>query len=359
MAKSPVYFYPLKEDQAGQKLFFMHQIEGVLQVSSCDRGTGTIERLSSSLDMPTNVSFLPDNSAFSFIDHGSIKLKRLNYRSASRIEPDIPLYTPSSLYWLNSDWSYLSAGYAKRRGIFLLKEDGLVQPILFNAAGDYSYPHCVGGTVFCIRRDVKNGNYAVVSAQLTAFDQRLLKNDIDLSSEQRITFSQKQAAQALYASESQTHDLLIADFGTTPVVFLSMVSCHKGYLLGHTVLDNQDVRFDCYQITEREPYQPWQIAKLFDFCIPMKFFAVDSADCLCEALIPLQPCYTACGIYYVDYDQGSGRLKPFFYDCAQTESVSIDIPLHHCLPPRMGWEQLIFGGSSMNESTSFVFRSPY
>ena len=171
------FFYPIGivPDGSYQKMLCMYQDSARrMHVLLCDTTSKTCEPCLSMQYNPTNVLLLPDGSGFSFVDHGILKIKHFNKRSAKIVEIYEPLRNITCFQW-TSDGKYciLQAQRTEHIGIYAVSHDGEVVKILTSFEVDYKFPQIVGDTMFCVRT-TRNGSSQLVSKNLMTQDNQIL-----------------------------------------------------------------------------------------------------------------------------------------------------------------------------------------
>jgi hypothetical protein len=265
---------------------------------------------------PTQVALLPDETGFSFIDNGAIKIKEFTYRSERRIEPDIPIHSPYLSKWLTPEWCMLSAVYGHYSGIFALRCDGVVLPFLVSKHAHFTYPCSLGADIFAICQDSITGSYAVIVTRQTEHEKDMLAGRL---SPDLLNFSDDAVKKVVGGERLST---LIYDFGSLPIAFLRMQSETMGYVLSHRTTmagGSEKVLCECYQLSCTATRPVWHAKKLFSFSIPSRFFDLNHPDGIYERMLPLVPCYLEDRIYYIDYDERTNSLLPFVYQLTTGE----------------------------------------
>jgi len=318
---------------AADNTFFMQQFRsGRTQVGIFDKNSGWYEPVTPLMYSPTNVMLIPDGSGISFIDNGIIKIKLFSHRSAQRIEPTLPIFSPSFVQWYSTDFLCCSAQYANQRGIFFINKAGGVVPVLYDHDAYYGHPQIIDGSLFCIRKHVQTGCNTIVWVP-----NNVLKSYIDEHGE-------KYAENMSNFTAIQTIECL--SFGTTPVAFLSMSSATSGYIIGYRQNETNKgtlICFVCYHLQKKE--DGWTTQKIFDFSLPTIFITS-----LAESVAPLLPRYAPSGIYYVHYDEVADALIPYCYSFLLQQSQKINLGDNlakdsgRLTTPMQDGKQLILGG---------------
>lgn len=267
-----------------------------------DPQTRYAEQLLFSRFTPAGFRLLPSKEGFSFIDNGLLKVKKFFKRSPRIIEFDAPIYQVELVNWLDDTTCYASGRYQNHFGIFHIDYEGEVQPLCVKEAVDCMYPQKIDDTLFYIERDEQLHCRVMQTSYVPApgenFNERLAWH---------------------YDQHQLFHEIACFE---TPVVFLSMVSAHEGFVIGHPSIVNRSnpiITFDYYHLIKQDS---WQVQKLFSFSIPSALLFVGSPSRLYESLMPLLPQRYDHRIVFVQtinesltislyvYDQHTGLIEP-------------------------------------------------
>lgn len=296
---------------------------------------------------PAGVRMLPDNTGFSFLDDGRIRIKQAIKRSPKTIDIYQPLYNLGVVEWIDGHHGYFTACKDKRYALFHLALCGPVEEIFGDADSvDCLYPQKVGKELFYIERSVTAPHrYFLVSRPYPEINHVCHQSLIDFDN----TFF---AHSTMFIPKKEDKKILI-DNGEDPLIFLTMISNDMGFVIGHPVsVDKQEsfIPFSCFLLTKQK--DSWLLSFLFFFCIPMNLF-VSSSDFLYESLFPLIPCYQNDFLYFASAPYGNQPFNIYSYSLStqlieqcthNTDMLSV------LLPPRIVDNQLFYGGSIFHDS---------
>src|SRR5690606_3475103 len=104
---SKEYLYPVAHLSDYKTIFLIHQKYNYsIELLIWDCETNQIQEGLWSLFNPAGFQLLPDESGFSFIDNGRLRIKYFNKRSPKVIDFDNYFYNMSLINWINSDEFY-------------------------------------------------------------------------------------------------------------------------------------------------------------------------------------------------------------------------------------------------------------
>src|SRR5579871_4380579 len=116
------YMYPVAclNDET---ILYIHQLNPTcIQLYSWNPVTDIHEPLLWSLYNPANVQLLPNNTGFSFIDNGRLRIKLFEKRSPKTIDFDDPIFNINGLQWIDEHSCCCSAQYGSYFSIFQLHD---------------------------------------------------------------------------------------------------------------------------------------------------------------------------------------------------------------------------------------------
>lgn len=281
------YIYPITTyiDNGQELVLFMHQTATQeTRFWSLNMQTHSYEQLLSSRYNPIGVILLPDNSGFSFLDNGLIKVKKFLKRSPQTIEIYEPLYNFGIPQWSNNNHCFFHAKEGNRFGIYQTDLDGQVSPIIKNQSYDYLYPQKVDNQLFFIARDL-TGNCYVKKLHDYATQNVEMQN--------------------------------IQDFGHCNVISLSMINENEGFVIEHMPTDDMQLTFNFYYFDIRGK------KILFTFYLPSSFF-IDKAIMLRDPLAALFPRITSDKIYFISCYKNQHNMQHYYYDLKINKIISCD-----------------------------------
>jgi len=258
--------------------------------------TNSYEQLLSSQYNPVEVALLPDNSGFSFLDNGLIKVKNFLKRSPKTIEIYEPLYAISSVQWLNATTCFFHAKQGNRYGIYQVDLDGQLETIIKSPSYDYLYPQKIDDTLFFIARDlsgycyVKKTNY--------------------------------------YATQTPAH-IHVQNFAQNSLMNLIMINEREGFVIEHVSSSNALLTFNFYQLYCNE--NVWNKKIVFTFSVPI-FLFFDKSTMLRDPMQALFPRVASDKIYFISSHEDACHMKHYYYDLTTDEIISCDTYCYFPVP---------------------------
>jgi len=309
------YIYPVASLNNGATILCIHQHSPTnIELLEWNPETNHTEQMLWSVYNPAWLQMLPDNTGFSFIDNGRLRIKLFQKRSPKSIDFDEPLFDINGLQWIDEHTCYCSAYYNDNFALFELHDDGTLQCLHWKKGSDYLYPQKIDNQLFYIERCTTENstNYHIM--------------------------------QCIYHYNDSE---LIADFGNTPIVFLTMISNTQGFVLEHAQnIDSSNLTtlFTYHEIKNQGG--TWNKNVLFSFSIPTDLLR-EGSDRLYESLLPLLPRIVDNKIYFVSCSNDNSFLEPYFYSLSSKTIHKINLPTkngHYFVPMQCG-NKLYCGGT--------------
>jgi hypothetical protein len=318
------YVYPVASLCNGKTILYIHQRTATsLELFEWNTKTNQTEQILWSVFNPAGLELLPDNSGFSFIDNGRLRIKLFQKRSPKTIDFDEPLYNINRLHWIDQSICYCSAQQNNNFALFQLDNNGIMKCLVSKNNKDYMYPQKIGDQLFYIERSASKDAPGALQYQIVS--------------------SQYDNDNACAAATE-----LIADFDTNPIVFLTMISDKEGFVLEHPQnLDSNSsiVLFMYHHIIKQG--NSWHKNKIFSFEIPACLL-LEGKGRLYESLLPLLPRIVKNKVYFVDC-VGSNDLflEPYMYNLSTNIIQKITVPSKkgHYFVPILCGTQFYCGGS--------------
>jgi hypothetical protein len=320
------YMYPVASSNNGATILCIHQ-NSLTNITLLEWNPEThhTEQILWSVYNPAMVQILPNNSGFSFIDNGRLRIKSFQKRSPKAIDFDEPLFGINGLQWIDAHSCYCSAQYNDNFALFELHDDGTMHCLRWKKGSDYLYPQKIDNQLFYIER------YATEN-----------------STHYRIM-------QSSYQSSQNDNAIVIADFCNNPIIFLTMISDKHGFVLEHAQhidSDNPIASFSYHEIKKQD--DTWTKNVLFSFSIPTNLL-LKGEECLYESLLPLLPRIIDNKVYFVDCANSYNcTLEPYFYDLSVQIIQKISLPAkegHYFVPMQCG--NSFYCGSGEKQLASF------
>src|SRR4030095_10985072 len=306
------YIYPVACLNDETTIFLIHQLSSQhIELLQWNAQTNHTEQALWSLFNPAGLQLLPDNSGFSFIDNGRLRIKFFNKRSPKTIDFDEPLFNINSLYWIDIHSCYCSAQQGNDYALFHLHDDGTINYIVACDNKDCLYPQKIDTHLFYIERDKTN--------------------IIDPTS--------YHIMHALCPMHGALDAQKIIDFKDRPIAFLQMLSPEKGFVIEYQkTIDTNDktMLFIYYHIIKQSDF--WTKKELFSFIIPRVLLMHDNEEALYESMLPLLPQVVENKIYFVTSLLSDNYiLRPYYYDVLTEVCTKIIFSSQrqgHCFVPR-------------------------
>jgi len=323
------YIYPVASLCNGETILYIHQSNTTsLELFEWNTKTNRAEQILWSVFNPAGLLLLPNNSGFSFIDNGRLRIKLFQRRSPKAVDFDEPLFNINALFWIDEHTCYCSAQQNANFALFQLQDDGTMQCLIAENGKDFMYPQKIDKLLFYIER------YATQDAS-RALHYKIMSN--------------------LHQDDNfcATAAKLILDFGDKPIIFLTMVSDKEGFVLEHAQnidSDSSVALFTYYQIIKQDNI--WHKNLLFCFEIPTNLL-LTSEQRLYESLLPLLPRIVKNKVYFVDCSENNDySLEPYFYDLSTKAKQKIILPTKkpgHYFVPMLCGEKFYCGGTVSND----------
>lgn len=333
------YVYPIAVLD-NERIMYMHQINATtIRLLSWNSMSDSREELLWSMYTPIQVKILPHKKGFSFIDNGRLRIQLFQKRSPKAVDFDDPIYNINTIEWLDEHMCYCSAQYNNHSALFQLSDDGTTHLLIAHSEKDYVYPQKVNASLFFIERSVsfaKTFNYCILKTEYhTSLPASLPEKNNDLE--------------------------LIIDFQDKPIIFLTMISEHEGFVIEHQKTihsDDSTTLFSYHHIFI--DHDTWIVSKLFSFHIPTCLFLPGRKECLFESIIPLLPKVIDNKIFFVDCTYNENNFLELYYYDLEHQHIKklqgIHNDQHYFIPIRFN-NELYVGGSYTQENSqkNFLF----
>lgn len=245
---------------------------------------------------PAGLTLLPDESGFSCIDRGQLRIKRFNRRTPKLIDFCYPIYDVNSVHWIDSEHCYLNAKKNNHHALFYIDfPEHQIYCLQEHATRDYRFPQRVNGEIFYVEHhthDDRPDSYAIMAIACPHYQSS-------------ITQENTEEIIRLYPAPAR----MVLDAGSRRILFLAMTSPESGYFVEHLPSnDTERIHLACCSF-ERE---------LFRFSIPNTLvMSEDITERLHETILPFLPRYTDNTIYFCsDCERADYTIDIFAYDKA-------------------------------------------
>lgn len=312
---SPIeYLYPVAFNQLQNALYLIYQkspesIElWFWNPQTHEAVPGLLSRFT-----PAGIRILPSGKAFSFVDHGVIKVQSLIKRSPQRIELNRPLHDITLLEWLDDDNFFLSAKERNRYGIYQINREGQVIPLILNPYADCLYPQKVGSWLFYIERVLVNG---IQQHKIMQVEYKAISYPVDEDFEGYEPINSEVVEKERITIFGLLYEPICAKEVVIPAAFLRMVSLECGYYISYPSQikrTEQLVNCDYFQLKKQENGE-WTSLRLFSFKLPTNLLFVHTESRLYESILPLLPKQYGNHIYYNNVISDSFNLAVYSYD---------------------------------------------
>lgn len=317
------YIYPVASLNDGTEILCIHQHSPTnIELLVWNTATHQSEQILWSVFNPAGLQILPDNSGFSFIDNGRLRIKSFQKRSPKAIDFDEPLFGINGLQWIDNHICCCSAQYNNNFALFELHDDGTLECLMTKEGKDFMCPQKVGGQLFYIERYATEKGCGDIHYHIASC----------LYEKKNSCFSQSN---------------IIADFQNKPIMFLTMVDDTQGFVMEHAQhinSENPTTSFTYHQIIKEGG--TWNQKPLFSFAIPTTLL-LDDQEQLYESILPLLPRTINNKIYFVDCAKNNNHiLELYSYDLAKSTVKKINLAKQkgHCFVPVLCGNAFYCGG---------------
>jgi hypothetical protein len=290
---SAEYLYPVGASALQERMYVVYQKSTThIELWEWDIHTTRANQMLLSRYSPAGFQLLPDESGFSFIDQGTLKVKQFIKRSPRTIEFDAPVCHVELVHWIDERNGYTSGRYLDRHLIFQFDWNGMVQPLVYHTDADALYPQKVDSSLFYIER--KEGKATLMRSSYAPHHAEEWHDRI---------------AQCEGATRTP---LLVFD---EPIAFLKMVSDTQGFVIGYPAeVHSREklITFHYYQLSGSD--DAWEKEYLFSFAVPTELLHAKSSERLYESILPLMPRIYEQEIMFVDAAESTGYLSIYRYD---------------------------------------------
>lgn len=326
MLSAAEYIYPVASLNNGEIILCIHQYTPTnIELLSFNTQTHQTEQILWSVFNPAGLQILPDNSGFSFIDNGRLRIKSFQKRSPKSIDFDEPLFGINSVHWIDNHSCYCNAQYNNNFALFELHDDGTIECLRVVEGKDYMYPQKIDDELFYIERcATKNNPHSVHYSIASCSYQK--RNGLS------------------------TQANIIADFNNKPIVFLTMLSDTQGFIVEHASHINSEsptTSFIYHHIVKEG--DRWNTKALFSFSVPTNLLLSNEIR-LYESILPLLPRIEGDKIYFVDCTKNPDYvLEPYFFDLSAktVQTINLKQPKSHCFTPMLCGNTLYCGGTKL------------
>jgi hypothetical protein len=281
MTHSHYFLYPVASLHNEKIILFLKQnSKDNIELIIWDNTTKHAEKGLWSLFNPAGIQILPDETGFSFIDNGRLRIKYFNKRSPKTIEFDQYIYNIHTIHWINSSECYFSAKSINDLfSVFHCSMDGTTQCLISDKQSHCMYPQKINNQLFFIKKTDKKWSIT----------------------------------QTYYDKNSSNPHVEIINFNNNPIIFLHMISETEGFVIKHAKAidrEQKNIIFHYYYIYKKNSV--WSKKCLFSFTIPSFLLMPDSLYRLYESLLPLIPRIIDKTIYFVDSSKNNDNLLELF-----------------------------------------------
>ena len=172
---SEEFLYPVATfNNDGQNFIYVIYQKNVhhLELWSVNRETMAANKVLMSNFNPAGIKLLPNQSGFSFIDNGRIRVKYTNKLPSLSFDFEYPIYDFHTVEWINDRHFYFSAKAGKRFCVFLCDTNTkqtktlIEKEVCSRINEDFMYPQIIGDKVYFISKSV----HKLFDAQYETFD---------------------------------------------------------------------------------------------------------------------------------------------------------------------------------------------
>jgi len=285
------YLYPIisYRTKSNKMLIFLQDSLNSSSIFEWDTKSGKADQISLSWHEPLLVKLLPDETGFSFLYDGIIRVKYTHKRSIKTIELSQPVFMIRSLSWIDNGHCYFTARQHEKFGhsIYMTDLTGELSLLVSDGAHDCLYPSIVDSHIFYIHRNLERTEFTIA---MLPFGDAISHEHIE--SKQLINF----------------------DISGEQIGFLKMTTAVQGFFVGFKNSGNM-VLFSYYSLIKSN-LSVWSYEKLFEFHVPRDMIFGESENRIREAVIPFIPQISPHEhlISYIDYGSELGKIFLIFYD---------------------------------------------
>ncbi len=254
-----------------------------------------------------NFQLLPDNSGYSFIDNGRLRIKFRTKPSPVSVDFLYPLYDLHSIVWLSDTDGIICAKYKNCFGLFHFAIDGRVEPLIWTGSSDFLYPQKVDKYIFCIKKALDQSLSNVIRFDCDKPHMYLEAWD-DLSFDKQVAILMRKKCDTINSRLPRIESII----STRHIVCLSMININCGLYITHTGETNFVFNFSCHILLNKRG--KWQNKKLFNFCIPRYLLLESSEKRVVEKIRLLLPMIHKNRVYFTDSCGKQNTLGLFYYD---------------------------------------------
>jgi len=315
------YVYPVafctQDNQQHIYLLYQKSIRHI-ELWVLDPSTKIVNKALLSSFTPAGLRILPDESGFSFIDNGRIKIKQFCKRSPKSLDIYEPIYDIGVVEWSTPTQCYFSAKENGSSNIYALNMRAELTKIVGSSdkCVDCLYPQKVGDQLFYIERTECSGGHRFAIMQTSypeiSYDQTNFNDVNNFDAKVKVMLAQQAMNEP--SDNCQPIKKLICDWEDQALAFLCMVSPHEGFVLEHpSKIDKQDktIILSYYRILMES--DKWHRSYLFSFEVPLHLLLPDSASRLYESMLPLLPRHIGDYIYFVDCSRHTENFNLTMY----------------------------------------------
>ncbi len=370
-AHAKEYLYPVATctTPSGASRFFLiyQKSPQHLELWSWDPATNLAAKALSSTFIPAGLQMEPDNSGFSFIDNGRIRIKKFNQRSPKTLEMYEPIHTIGTVTWAYPGIAYFHAKERDRFKIFQISDQSDLTCLVSGNGSDCMYPCIIDDQLFYIERQPTRSPdqelFHLVPQQSERFTYSIkcipyVRRRYDAAPSFNDDVLAQERVKAILCGEDQIHGLMhqsgcaaaILEFGKRPISFLQMISQTEGFYIEHPpVVDKHDERiiFLCHRIYKEQ--NSWKNEYLFSFSIPAHLL-MRPTDCLYESMLPLLPRWYGGSFYYLHAQEGED-LAVYKFDGATGHKIQCTPPGNY-MAPLVSGNRVYYGGELKTDTAS-------
>lgn len=362
------YLYPVDtiNHEGRKKMCVLYQKWNGLELYFWDPVTHKATLGLLSFFQPTSLTVLPNQEAFSFIDHDRIRIKYVNKRSPKSLDFYGP-YDLTTITWIDNESFYFSAKERRHHNLFHATTEGDLFRLTISNTNHYIYPQKVGEMLFFIE-STDNGDYAIKSIEYPTeyLANKIYKEKQSFSLEDEIrTLITEEAFRETYKPilDIQSARTLIGFerkyMEERALAFLHMTSLAEGFFIqyiDHIDKDQKVLELDYYTLYKNGA--EWSFALLFTFSIPLHFIMYQKGKIMMsESILPFLPFHDRDSIYFTKYDDDKEILELFMYtkgDKNLKKCVAAQNNQELFFAPRRLHEKIFCGGSLMGNQKPHV-----
>jgi hypothetical protein len=312
------YFYPVGNlDHENFLVLHQKSIED-LELWMVNATLGICTKELSAFFLPSHVKLLPDKTGFSFIDRGSIRIKKFNKRAVQTLALEPATTSIISMDWIDQNQFYCTAQVGAKFALLvgsIQEGQAKLLPIAQAQTCDFLYPIPISHGWLCITKN-SNNLYGICKIKTDGHEPEII-----ISSQE------------------------------SPLCFLHAGTDEKFYVLEliNVQAHNQNCLLLCCCMFSSQN-SSWEKTKLFEFRLAKKLLMGTDDQRVFESIYPFLPRYFDDYIFFMDMqnDQDFCQIKSFNTQTKTIKTLSEQQNQHIFSPVLI--EHILYCGFSVSKN---------